>query len=328
MTKEQQGEPEAVEPFIMAPEAYPPRGDLIERIRDLVQENLRPQLVNVTDPITNTPALAIVTGGPDGGIEAVPTAIFDQYLGKPRFRRGNATMLSLDSFIEHVNRFRGEASAIFADDNRQTPKLTAVLDYHPAGADSDPAHGRHRTIFSFPLSDEWRAWQDKNKKPMSMTDFADFLEDRVVDVMSPLDGTIDGDQAKMVETLGGGDRLATPTKLIELSRGLHVYENSVVKESTKLSSGEGEISFEAQHTDSEGRPLIVPTCFLLAIPVFRNDVPYQVLSRLRYRKTPQGLVFWFELWRTDRVFDDAFKRAADRAATETGAPLFLGSPEA
>ncbi len=301
-----------------------PEGALLEQVRSLVEEHLRPELINVTDPLSDVTIPAILTRE---GVEAVPAHVFDDYLTAPRDRRGTANMTSLSSFIDHVQRFKSPHSAIFACDDRTRPALTAVLDYNPAGADSAPTHGRHRTTFAFPLSDEWKAWQAANDKKMGMADFAAFLEDRIVDVDAD-DAAASDEISRLITTLGGRRMVASPTKLIELSRGLAVHENAVIREAVKLSSGEGEVVFQSEHMDAAGDRLTVPTMFLLAIPVFRNGAPYQVLARLRYRKGQNGLVFWYELSRTDRVFDHAFDEAVEQVQTATSLPVFRGAPEA
>ena len=114
---------------------------------------------------------------------------------------------------------------------------------------------------------------------------------------------------------------------MELSRGLQVYESSAVREVVNLSSGEGQISFQSEHTDQHGVPLKVPGLFLIAIPVFRNGPLYRIAARLRYRKNA-GLVFWYDLWRIDRTFDHAFDEALGRVRAETALPVMLGKPEA
>jgi uncharacterized protein YfdQ (DUF2303 family) len=302
----------------------PPRGDIMEKMGKFFDEHLKPTLFQVEDPLTKVVAPAILT---PSGVEAIPASVFDDYLPAPRARSGTARLTSLDSFIRLVQRFKSDDTAIFANDSRSTPSLTAVLDYHAEGANSKASHGRHRVTFAYPLSDEWNSWQAVNGKPMNMRDFAELVEDRIVDVEPYSSGSLNEDQQAFVEKLGGRERIATPTSLFELSRGLSVHQNAAVKESRNLSSGEGEISFVEEHVGTDGKPLIIPTTFILVIPVFRNGAYYRVLARLRYRVTP-NVTFTVELWRTDRVFDHAFNEAAEKAATETGAPLFLGSPEA
>ncbi|MDE8453326.1 DUF2303 family protein, partial [Klebsiella pneumoniae] len=90
-------------------------------------------------------------------VTPMAASVFDQYRTNPLRRAGTATMLSLDSLIDHVNRFKDADTVVFADDSRSAPSMTAVLDYHRAGASGDPRFGKHRSLYAFPLSDEWKA---------------------------------------------------------------------------------------------------------------------------------------------------------------------------
>jgi len=298
-------------------------GSALEKMRQLVEESIKPNLIRVTDPVSDTDALAYIDRN---GVHAIPASVFDDYLEAPRFRRGTANLTDLSSFIAHVERFKDGNSAIFACDERDRPSLTAVLDYHPP---EEARHGRHRSHFAFPLSDEWQAWTRANGAKMDMVDFAAFLEDRIIDVLHLIPGedNLSEDLQKFINTLGGDTLIASPQKLIELSRGMKVNENSKVRQAHNLSTGEGQVLFETDHTDEHGAPLRVPSMFLIAIPVFNNGPFYRVAARLRYRATG-GLKFWFELWRADRVFDHAFTEAVERVKVETGLPVFLGAPEA
>ena len=295
---------------------------VIAEARDLVEQYIRPELTEATDPITGVKAPVIITAS--GAHQLSPT-VFEGYRPNPARRTGTATLLDLDSLIAHVNRFKDADTVLFASDNRAAPSITAVLDYHRAGADADPRFGAHRAKFAFPLSDEWKAWADANKKPFRMAEFAAFLEDRIIDVLD--DGTdLPVDMRRFVAAIGG--KIASPSKLMEIALGLKVNEKSAVGETVNLASGEGEISFVSQHTDAAGKPLKVPNLFLIGIPVFKNGPAYRIAVRLRYRKSDGGLSFWYEMWRDDRVFDDAFSEAVKRAAEETALPVLMGTPEA
>lgn len=299
------------------------QGSVIEQTVDLVEEYVKPDTGSAIDPLTGTEAPIVRT---KDGVEALPASVFNEYLERPRRRRGTAELASLASFIDHTKRFKSDNSAIFANDDRRAPSLTAVLNYHPAG-DELPEFGDHRGLFRFPLSDEWQAWQASDKKPMGLGDFAAFLEERIVDVEHPSEVEFSDDQAQsFIDKLGGRSKIASPTRLLELSQGLSVNENSVVRETTKLASGEGQVVFQSEHTDANGQAIDIPSLFVVTIPVFRNDGYYRVIARLRYRVRP-ALTFWYELWRTDRVFDHAFKLAVEGVKGETGLPVFLGKPE-
>jgi uncharacterized protein YfdQ (DUF2303 family) len=299
-------------------------GTVLGQARDLVEDYIRPEVRTVVEPGTGIEALAIVTRS---GIEAVPAKVFDESRDKPRFRTGTATFFDLDSFIAHVNRFRDSDSIVFANNDRSKPSLLSVLDYHREGSSSDPAFLQHRGRFAFPLSDEWKAWNEVNGENMEMVEFAAFLEDRIIDVLPAENINLSGDQRRFVEALGGEQRIASPAKLMELSRGLQVFEHSEVSSAAKLASGESKMTFSSQHVDAQGGELKVPSLFVIAIPVFVNGPTYQVLVRLRYRKVGAKLVFFTELWRTDRVFDHAFDEAIAQVGTDTGLPVLLGEPE-
>jgi hypothetical protein len=192
-----QGIPEDATGIVFA-SPVPPSGDLIDRIANFMAENMKPSTAIFHDPISGAQALGIVA---NNRVEPIDPSFFDGYLTQPRTREGTASVTNLDSFIDHTNRFKGPDSIIFADDNRTSPKLTSVLDYNPSGPPGrTPADfGQHRAVYAFPLSDEWKAWTKVNKNQMNMVQFAEFLEDRIIDVLAPGDTVLEGDQLKMVE---------------------------------------------------------------------------------------------------------------------------------
>src|SRR6185295_9776949 len=121
-------------------------------------------------------------------------------------------------------------------DSREEPKLVSVFDYHAPGK---PAFCQHRGVYAFPLSDEWLAWQ-RASRSMSQVDFAQFVEDRLLDVASP-------DAAPPATSqlcISLGLTLATPTQLMALSRGLTVRAEQKASQAVTLSSGELQVSFE------------------------------------------------------------------------------------
>lgn len=307
-----------------------------------VEGYMRPEVTVVTEPGTGTTALVEV--GPSG-VSQVSPGVFDAWRDGPARRKGTAQLTKIESLIEHVNRFKDPDSILFAVDDRAAPSITAVLDYHeavnpmvePSKADPDPVpfvsdaaprFGQHRSVFAFPLSDEWKAWNEADGQKMTMAQFAAFLEDRIIDVLELIEADGDAlpeDLQRFIANCGG--KVASPNRLVELSRGLQVHEQAAVKETVNLSTGEFEISFVSEHVDKYGGKLQVPGLFLIGLPVFRHGQFYRLAARLRYNKTPAGLIFWFDLWRADRAFDDAFNEACELVAIKTALPLLFGKPE-
>jgi hypothetical protein len=300
-------------------------GSLLEHTRSLVDVSLKPTVAQLD--IGNGEAALIELGreGDDTKFSVLPPSDFDAYRKNPLYRRGTAELGSLDSLIEYTNRFKDSDSVVFADDERKSPSITTVLDYHPhGGPDAGARFGRHQARHMLPLSDEWRAWAELNGEAITMSNFARFLEDHIVDVMPPGMIELSEAQDKFVQTLGGTGRIADPAKLMELATGMRVFEEAEVTQATRIQTGESQLVVKNKHVDEQGVELIVPSMFVIAIPVFRHGEPYQLLVRLRYRKTGQGIVFVYELWRDDRVFDHAFDEAAQRLQDETSLLVLRG----
>lgn len=250
--------------------------------------------------------------------------LIDEYLERPVRTKGTADLQTIESLIAHANRF-GDArsgSALFAE--RQADglgaDLTAVYDYDTI---TGPDNREHRARYAFPLSREWKRWHRINGQKLDVSTFAELLEDRIEDVLDPAGA---GDGAKgFAERLGY--QLATPAKLLALSKGLSIHVESKVTAAKKLSSGEGNLVFEETHQDADGSALKIPGGFVLAIPVFEGGGAYQIPVRLRYRVRSGSIVWECHLSKVAEVFRFAIKEACDKAAAETGLPLFYGCPE-
>lgn len=248
---------------------------------------------------------------------------FDEYRTRPERRRGTATLTTLESFIAHVKRHRDDASVVFSDTaDRKAPKLIAVYDYNEAGGDVTKARfGEHRAVYHFPISEEWTAWTSRTQA-MQQDAFAEFLEERIVDVIDP--ATVGETVKRFAAELG--ITLAAPQRLMELSRGLAVRVGQRVVQQVNLSSGEAQLGFEEKH-EGESGPLKVPGGFAIGVPVFRSGALYQVPARLRYRVHGGAVSWMLSLQRVDQVWDHAITEACDLTAKETGCPLFYGTPE-
>lgn len=299
-----------------------------QAMRELVEEQFRPQQQAV--PFPDGPQLPILLHPTGQTLVKFTRAEFEAMADAPFERRGKATLQTVESFIAHVKRFADGDSAIFANFDRAAPSLLAVLDYHRAGATAAPRWGHHRADFNFPLSDQWKAWTGRDRKPMSMIEFALFLEDRVLDVqdIAADDPGLNADQRLYLKATGGS--LAGKGSLLAISMSLKVNESSTVKEARNLTSGEAQIQFEDSHeTQVRGDTVKMPSAFVIAIPVFKGATDFfRILARFRYRKTAEGLKFWYELWNVDATFDVAFREACEAVENETGLPLLFGKPEA
>lgn len=268
--------------------------------------------------------------GPEKGWEPFDVkGLVDKWRTAPERRAGTATALTLSSFINLTNRHKDASSAVFADFLSTVPSLTAVIDYHihsPAVdevvADNSPRFCQHRVRYAFPISDEWKAWTGKSGDWMDQGAFAQWLEDHIPDMANPNDDETELFSAVMLTTVGA------PNQIMGLSRNLTINVESTVGSALTLQTGESSVVFTEVHKDGQGQPVKVPGGFVLSIPLFDGGEPRRVPVRLRYRKQGAKIVWQFSLWRAKDVVRSALEGDFETVATETGLPVYHGSPEA
>ncbi len=283
----------------------------------------------------NAPSLLDLPNGASAGL--VPKGfdvvnlkpLMAPYLTKPERREGVAVFTDLDSFIAHAVRFKDADSAVFADDNEDKPSFTSVIDYHRAGHDSDPRFGKHRGHYAPALSEPWQAWDSVEGKSLTVGAFSAFLQDRLADVIDPpKDGRTDAD-VKLLDIVAmfGGGGFAGQSRLLELAKGLRVRDTQEAVSVNNIQTGEVEIAFKSTHSDMAGAPLVVPTAFLVGIPVFHRGPAYRMVIRLFYRMVEGKLVWTVKRYRPDTIFDHAFEEACTTIRDKTALPLLRGKPE-
>lgn len=306
-------------------------GELMATAYNFAEKTLRPEVTVVADPRTGIEAPVVLTAK---GAAPLDPSLWDDYRPHPLFREGTAVLTQLPSFIALVNRFKFGHSAIFAVDDLQAPSLTAIFDYHADNGDLDglPVQSmRHKATYAFPLSKEWQAWFSKDGKAMTMGDFAAFLETHIVDVSDePVTAWSPQAQAfAKANRATTANSIATPTRLVDLSLKFRIYETAESCEAVNLTSGETQFAFVSEHRQADGAPVDFPKLFSIVIPIFaRSAVFYRIIARLRYRLERGKPVFWFELWRPDLTFEQAFNEALEQVATETELPIYTGTAEA
>lgn len=253
--------------------------------------------------------------GQDAIVDLNP--ILEKYRRHPERRVGTAKIETLQSFIALVNRHKSKHSVIFADCDLPDPAFTAVIDYHEK-ENGNPAFLKHRVHYGFPLTEEFKEWQNNDQNEMGQGEFAAFIEERIAEIASA-DEVERRHYADLFRTT-----IATPSEMMMLSRGLEVSVNSGVKQAIKLQSGEAQITFTEEHNTS----VTVPGLFIVSVPVFLAGVPVRLVARLRYRVKGGNLVWFYQLYRVREFVRDRVLVDLHIAAKETELPVYEGSPEA
>lgn len=223
----------------------------------------------------------------------------EAYLDKPIRAKAEVTAKSAETFSAYVVRFKTDATAIFAD--QQNFKVVGIIDYHAPEA---PAFREHRVSYAAPRSLEWTTWRTSSGKKMSQADFAQFIEDNVVDIRAP----------------AGAD-------VLEVSRNLQAKKKVEFGSAIRLADGAQQFSYSETVDGSTAKGSIkVPEEFVLGIPVFFGGELYEVRARLRYRITEGQLALWYDLYRPEHIEKDAFEAVCDGIAEATKIGVWQGVP--
>lgn len=255
----------------------------------------------------------------DGTVQSLKK-FFEEFRTHPERKTGTATVTTLESFIDLVDRHKTEHSVIFANTDWKSPSLTAVIDYHQIeGGRADNA--RHRIHYPFPLSEEWQAWIGQNGEVLAQAEFAEWIEDHIAELATPTDD----EKREYEETFGL--KVATPAEIVTLSRGLKVHAETRVRSNVVLQSGEGEIAFEEEHRDAAGNKLVVPGLFIVSLAPFFLGDKARIPVRLRYRVFGGAVKWFFVLHRPDVHITGHINAALENAAGATDLPAYQGTPE-
>ncbi|QRM55120.1 DUF2303 family protein [Sinorhizobium sp. BG8] len=275
-------------------------------------------IISLPSSVQGVPAsIPVLLNRTNGSVSGIHNLV-EPWRTRPERKIGTAAVATLESFVELVNRHRLSTSAIFAETDWQKPSLTAVIDYHAAAV---PDNGKHRILYSFPQSEEWKVWTAVHGKAMDQASFAEFIEDHAHDLAAP-DTLEEETFAKMFSA-----KVAFPNDLVVLSRGLQINAEVRVKNAIKLQSGESQIVFEEDHKNADGQPISVHGVFVINIPIFHGGEATRIPVRLRY-KLRDGVIAWtFVLFRPDLYITEEVRRALEFAARETELPKFEGRPE-
>lgn len=220
-------------------------------------------------------------------------------LAAPVRTRATVRAASVETLCAYVNRFKLSETAIFADPEKV--EVVAIIDYH---APKKPSFATHRISYIPPRALEWSTWKGANGKRMSQTDFAQFIEDNVVDIRVP----------------NGAD-------ILEVSRNLQAKKSVQFSSAIRLADGAQEFTYAetVEGSSSKGK-IIVPKEFKLGIPVFFGGALYEVLVRLRYRIDGGNLQLWYELYRPEHIERDAFAAIEALIAAQTEIVVWQGAP--
>lgn len=283
----------------------------VSAVKNIVEKYFEPRVLDVS----GTGGLIIA---PDGMRVLHAKDFIDCERMKPEVLKGSTTLHNCKSFIEFVNRYKTDNSAIFYNQEKQ--KVTCVFDCATKDVTS---FEKHKADYAFPFSDELKAWQDHNGSSMSQIDFSFFIEAHVLDLA---DAPSQDEESKALKDirLRVGGHYANVGKMVELSRGISLHSDERATIKYDPNTGEATVDFSSEHTDAAGNKVKVPNMFLIVIPILKGGKNYQLPCRLRYRLNGGQIKWWYEVIDLDKAIEVAIDEELKSIKENIGLPLFYG----
>lgn len=200
----------------------------------------------------------------------------------PRRPRGTIVVHDADSIIAAVERRRsgGSEPVIYADEERRT--LVAIINDDEADV---AAFRDYAVSLALRPTPEWTFWKGKDGHQLSQQNFAEHIEDGVLELRDP-----------------------EPTIMLDIAQTFHANANAVFKSGSRLQSGAVQFRYEEDIDASAGSggSLIIPETLTLVVAPFFGSARYEVTARFRYRLARDKFTLGYKLNRPNEVERVAF----------------------
>ncbi|QZA80263.1 DUF2303 family protein [Deefgea piscis] len=241
---------------------------------------------------------------------------FEMHLDTPLRKIATVRLDDAESFVWYLKE-HGQSDRtrtyLHADYAAGKVSFTALLNDHQ-GVYNEQNWRDHKALFTPAKSVEWNTWTSNNRKQMSQTEFGNFLEDNLANIL-----TIEG--------------LPNATEIMGMVLNFEATNEKRFKSVSRLQSGGLNFEFIDQEDDATRQKMQVFERFAIAIPAFVQPlaatdsiVAYRIDCRLKYRIRDGKLGLWFELVREDKVLEAAAKDIVAQIKNDSGFPLIAGNP--
>lgn len=231
----------------------------------------------------------------------------EKHLDQPLRKRGTVRLHDAESFVQYVNQHQQPGiTSIWCDADYQDGKVDLLAIFNDNGADATGWRD-HVATYTPVKSVEWKRWNEFNRKSLSQSEFALFIEDNQKDIAS-----IEG--------------MPTGSQMLEMAMNLEANQDSRFKSNIRLQSGGVELAFVQKEDDATLAKMKLFERFSIGLPPFFNGASYRLDARLRYRIRDGKLSFWYELLREDKVLEDAARAEITTIGEQTGIKVLQGNP--
>jgi uncharacterized protein YfdQ (DUF2303 family) len=220
----------------------------------------------------------------------------------PNRVRRTIDLADLDELANYLAELQatGDCSypVIFADYSQK--KFTLYPDFHTGGK---VEWLDHLVTTQLTFSREFTTWRQKSGSRMSQTDFAEFIDTNVVDIIEP-----------------SGSVMLTMAQTLEATR------TEVFKSAVRVSSGEHQFTWA--NTGDAHQNTLIPERFKIAVRIYQGDEDsIELTAKLYYRIKDGAITFFYQLHRVDEIIEKLWneKLIKLREAVAHSAEVYAGT---
>lgn len=247
--------------------------------------------------------IAVFRTGDSVEVVDLDTDTYRRRLERPRRKTGTVVVRDVSSFALYYGRHSDDNTEVYADLDNGV--ITAVLNAHEGTG--QPRWEDHRLQLRLQHTEQWLRWTSKDRNLLPQVQFAEFLEDNLIDIAT--------------EPVPAATMLQVASTFQALTKG-------TFSSKADLTSGSRQLLFEetTEATSTGKQQVPVPEKFAVNLAPFDDVDRYRIEARLRYRIEGAQLKLCFVLDRPEDKLRDAVKQVVDKVKTETGAVIMRGAP--
>lgn len=228
----------------------------------------------------------------------------EQYLDNPRRKRGQVILHDADSLATYVAA-HGESNRTLIYANVEAGSITVELNGHTKSS-AEAGWGDHRAVLTLRPTPNWQLWAGRNERWMSQTEFAEHIEEGLVDIVEP-----------------------TAAHMLEVAQTFQANAKVAFRSSTLLTNGQRQFSYEETIESRAGQQgtMAVPTEFYVGLAVYEGQREgHRIKARLQHRIERDALRLRYLLDRPYDVIKAAFDDVVGKLEQDTGLTAYRGLP--
>jgi len=235
----------------------------------------------------------------------------DEFRDRPRRKAGTVTVHTASTLVAYLAKHGLPETELWADVT--SSRIVAVVNAHQPSRnendlvldEGDAGWSDHRAQLTLHKTPAWVAWLARDGKLSGQVEFAEHLEDRAVDIVTP-----------------------TAADMLEIAQSFTANRRVAFDSSQRLSSGQVQLRYH-EEIDAKAGPrgeLAIPEKFEVALQPYEGSPFYKLQARLRYRITDGTLRIGYALERPDDVLRNAFTDVVDTVAKDADRHVWQGLP--